>query len=64
MRAYSERFLVVIRLNDRSNLEITTTAEHALAILSGETIFPPEDTEVFDRDGNLHGVPLLISRCQ
>jgi len=52
MRDIGERYLVVIRLNERSDLSITTSAAHALAILNGETVFAVKSAEVFDSDGN------------
>jgi len=48
---FGERYHVVILLNERSDLNITTSASHALAILKGETLFPPRTVKVFDADG-------------
>lgn len=42
---------VIIRLQKADNLEITTTASHALEILDGETIIPSTQVTVTDLDG-------------
>lgn len=42
---------VVVKLKKGADLEITTSAAHALAILSGETVIPPEHTVVRDMEG-------------
>lgn len=42
---------VVVKLKKGADLEITTSAAHALAILNGETVIPPEHTVVRDMDG-------------
>ncbi len=41
---------VVIPLNAQSTLEIKTTAEHALEIVSGQTLLPAKNVRVFDAD--------------
>lgn len=47
----SETWCTVIVSLRFTNLEITTTASHALKILGGETMFPAKDTSVYDGDG-------------
>lgn len=42
---------VIIRLQKADNLEITTTASHALEILDGETIIPATQASVTDLEG-------------
>ncbi len=42
---------VVIPLNTKSVLEITTTATHALDIISGNTVLPTKRVKVLSRDG-------------
>lgn len=55
MRKLSDRNPLVctvsVRLNRNCNLEIKTSAGHALEVLEGRTIFPVGDVTVFDRDG-------------
>jgi hypothetical protein len=42
---------VVIPLNQRSILEISTSAAHALEILAGRTVLPAKQAKVIDPDG-------------
>jgi hypothetical protein len=42
---------VVIPLNKRSILEISTSAAHALEILSGDTVLPAKQAKVIGLDG-------------
>lgn len=42
---------VVIKLRRADNLEITTTASHALDILDGQTVIPPQQASVTDLNG-------------
>jgi len=43
---------VVIPLNKRSVLEISTSATHALEILAGDTILPAKQAKVIDLNGH------------
>lgn len=42
---------VMVPLNAGSTLEISTSAAHALEIISGETILPSKDVTVIGLDG-------------
>lgn len=42
---------VLIPLNAKSTLEISTSAAHALGIISGETILPSQNVIVIGLDG-------------
>lgn len=43
---------VTVQLNARATLEISTTADHALQIVRGETVIPAKHVKVFDLDNN------------
>lgn len=55
---------MVIRLNERSDLSITASAAHALAILRGETVFSHSAVTVFDGEGELVGEMQLLETIQ
>lgn len=44
---------VIVKLRKAADLEITTTAAHALEIIDGTTVIPPAQTTVRDLEGNI-----------
>ena len=53
--------LVVVPLQ-RTELELRTSAAHALETLDGQTILPSKDVKVFDSDGKRLGKPALTQQ--